>query len=43
MDELTLVERLRSEVPGDLDVSGAERRWRGRALAAPEAAPEAAP
>jgi hypothetical protein len=37
MDELTLVERLRSEVPGDLDVAAAERRWRDRALAAPAA------
>ncbi|MFF0520136.1 CU044_5270 family protein [Actinomadura nitritigenes] len=34
MDELTLVERLRSEVPEDPDVSAAERRWRDRALAA---------
>ncbi|GAA2127611.1 CU044_5270 family protein [Actinomadura napierensis] len=33
MDELTLVERLRSEIPEDIDVTGAERRWRDRALA----------
>jgi hypothetical protein len=39
MDELTLVERLRSEVPGDLDVTAAERRWRDQALAVPEAVP----
>ncbi|MGW2312151.1 CU044_5270 family protein [Actinomadura luteofluorescens] len=28
MDELKLVERLRSEVPLDIDVTGAENRWR---------------
>lgn len=32
MDELMLVERLRSEVPADIDVTGAERRWRRGAL-----------
>ncbi|WP_433228483.1 CU044_5270 family protein [Actinomadura formosensis] len=32
MDELKLVERLRSEVPEDIDVTGAERQWRRRAL-----------
>jgi hypothetical protein len=35
MDELKLVERLRSEVPEDLTVTGAEDRWRRRAFAAP--------
>ncbi|MDL4820099.1 CU044_5270 family protein [Actinomadura opuntiae] len=35
MDELRLVERLRAEVPEDSDVTGAERRWRDRALAGP--------
>ncbi|WP_433475681.1 CU044_5270 family protein [Spirillospora sp. CA-142024] len=35
MDELKLVERLRSEVPLDIDVTGAENRWRRRAHAAP--------
>ncbi|MFB4295748.1 CU044_5270 family protein [Actinomadura sp. NTSP31] len=35
MDELTMVERLRSEIPEDIDVTAAERRWRDRALAAP--------
>ncbi|WUH99072.1 CU044_5270 family protein [Spirillospora sp. NBC_00431] len=32
MDEITLLERLRSEVPQDMDVSGAESRWRSRAF-----------
>ncbi|GAA4362390.1 hypothetical protein GCM10023088_03990 [Actinomadura verrucosospora] len=35
MDELKLVERLRSEVPADIDVTGAENRWRRRAYGGP--------
>ncbi|MEU8118805.1 CU044_5270 family protein [Spirillospora sp. NPDC049024] len=43
MDELKLVERLRSEVPEDIDVTGAESRWRRRAYGSPVRRAYAAP
>ncbi|MES9540740.1 CU044_5270 family protein [Actinomadura sp. NPDC000600] len=43
MDELKLVERLRSEVPEDIDVTGAENRWRRRAYGSPGRRAYAAP